>query len=504
MNNSIKLKSSIKKENIHELRNKLNSVKILNINPKLFFDIIPYIEKWIYLHTNYMIIDKGFLPLFGHEEIKIINIGGLIWPIYEGKSIEDYYKTNLLIKTFSTNRFELLEKYVIISLIHILDFITNLFTFPDKKIHKTKHVEIFKTNNELLNKAKRIFGLSYFPYTINFYLGKEKENNIQYFNSQLINEAVELIKEISNTNDLMLKPYDYYFEKKITNAKIDYNDAFSITIKNHLRELINGIKSNNKECKSEYIYSTINGIKRRNINIPEKKFCIEVNQTYALLLKDRKLYNDYDTITIKNSDNALLLRMKIIRFDDFCYQNYINEKTIIINNLHFYSKEELIKDTFYTIFNKHHFLPWYYPKYKEILFNLFSFLSHDELRILIEILNKKYPRYRLLVNFDHNTIRRIAESTLRIAESTLRIAESTSFYNLIDLNSIIFDKYYIIHYPIEFFILMDNLIINEKFDNIMYQYSKIYGFINPKNVRENYIKFRKEMLAFLYGFYNKK
>ena len=298
----------------------------------IFVKIISLIEPWVYLHTNLKLIDHGHLPLVDDETINLISQGeyvvdyffnvenekyntnsgyfdGLFDRLFssnqtnqtshQGNFFSDYYGYfklsnivfDLKIKTSSTNRFEIIEKYAVKSLIVILDIITDkldaIYNYGNnldelrpifQKINNSEIDNIkIDYRPELLTTIKKIMGNPSFNFTSNLMLHPTAQlvKNARKSNYQMIDLLGNNLDSLLNQrNDIMYFPYVYYFITKSGSdfqektTKINYQ-IFDNTIINKINEYFwnlaqLGVYDDSR--KINFISDTTNGIRSLNGN----------------------------------------------------------------------------------------------------------------------------------------------------------------------------------------------------------------------------------------------
>lgn len=268
----------------------------------IFIKLVTLIEPWIYLHTNIKLVDNEHLPLIGEETINLIARGENVISYYfneEKKKYSDpngffdqimqfispkitqltqttqsrlpnetffekysnYFKIsdidfNLNIKTSTINRFEVIEKYAIESLIEILNILTDGFdllhdysdNFDLLKLSFTKVTSIPVKNisidyySEKLNVIKQMMAIPNFKYSTELMLHPTSQNlqNARQSNFKLVKLIEMQLEELMLvTDDIMFFPYIYYFSKMsgktLSRPFINY-DKFNNAIRNEINK----------------------------------------------------------------------------------------------------------------------------------------------------------------------------------------------------------------------------------------------------------------------------
>ncbi|ANB50736.1 hypothetical protein [Powai lake megavirus] len=257
--------------------------------------IISLIEPWIYLHTNVKLVDHGHLPLIGQETINLISRGKYILDYYYRqekknntqndnifknilekifniddnesniflKNYSKYFNASnmsfdLNIKTDNVNRFEIIEKYSVESMIEIIDIMTDNFDILldhsedleqiksffrpiSSAYNDVNNINIDYDSNEL-NYIKNIMSKPYFDYSANLMIHPDPKNTgeARKNNYKLINDISQnLDKFMDKTDDLMFFPYIYYFTKlcsKNISTLTSGITKFNVAIKNEINK----------------------------------------------------------------------------------------------------------------------------------------------------------------------------------------------------------------------------------------------------------------------------
>ncbi len=261
------------KEKIHELKNSqsldyvsgeklLTKISTLSVASTLFDDntsiiltrLFSLIESWIYIHTNIKLIDNGQLPLYGTETINLVLYGNNVVNNYIKTSIRNQtenknivhdlnkihsldldekteFQYDLHISTSNANRFEIIEKYVIESLVDILNIFSEgfdaLFQFSDDlktfdliyQQIKTPTIDIeIDYSKKNLIELKKLMEIPFFNFSIDlmFYPSAQKISQARNTNYELTDLINSQLKELENqSGDIMYFPYIYYFSRKI-------------------------------------------------------------------------------------------------------------------------------------------------------------------------------------------------------------------------------------------------------------------------------------------------
>ncbi len=344
----IRLQTPIIKETIHPKKtptalNWLYPEKIIhNISSKALIDniynenyqhilvgLISLIEPWVYLHTNLKLIDNGHLPLIDDETIILISSGEYMIDYYyrievnkygkqtdlfdkllqsvnnSNKDFFDKYKNyfkisgidfDLNINTSNTNRFEIIEKYVIESLVEILDKITDgldaIYNYDNQRDvllpifnnnYNNDNVESIDIDYDLdlLKKVKTIMANPTFKFDkdLMFHPTKSLIMEARETNYRVFNDFGSQIDAImNNSNNIMIFPYAYFLIKNV-HGKNDYPNSshkkFDNIIINQLNqyfiELSNGEIYSNYH-KNAFFVDSINGFRSINHDLYLKRF----------------------------------------------------------------------------------------------------------------------------------------------------------------------------------------------------------------------------------------
>lgn len=340
--------------------------------------LFSLLEPWIYLKTNVKLIDNELLPLYSDEKIEIVYGGDNIINYYfnwfkvspaASDFVEEYlsffqpsfFEADLLIKTYSTNRFEILEKYAIESLVEILDWLTDGF---EALLHLQDHARVLDTlfqdavdDQEIdievdyqlpkLNDIKNLLGEPSFSYSMKLLTGHSDET-AREANYLLINKMEKKIANLGRySHRLMFYPYFYYFTKLFSKAKLfqldtyhfenkiknEINKQFRILAQNQFyqkekifkfkKKILTDLKNfpqrlyqclqnveipklpNNYDlsitpCRFRYLYNDIRGTEQEFItSISDKKHYCVIDQTFAMTNQNNKLMQDFDFVHLE-------------------------------------------------------------------------------------------------------------------------------------------------------------------------------------------------------------
>ncbi|AGF85179.1 hypothetical protein QJ854_gp603 [Moumouvirus goulette] len=371
----IKLNTPVIKEEIRPVENRksLNRLHpistIHDISTRNLFDIfsdpdsqfilvklITLVEPWIYLHTNVKLIDNGHLPLIDNESINLISRGKYIFDYYfsqeknkygnktsllnnileyiNGNQSDDFFKKytkyldmpnmsfDLNIKTNNVNRFEIIEKYVVESMVEIFDLLTDGF---DTLMDHADNISTLKTffrplksaygsvenininyNIPDLTKLKKIMAKPYFNYSIDLMLNPSSENikNIRQNNYSTVDEITKHLDNLLNkTDDIMFFPYIYYFSKTICKNQASVAPGiikYEVAIQNEIKKYFILLSEKNiysKKNIKRMFGSIINDLSEmnqntfylRNMNIYESSCSYNDVSLYETIVIPKKL-----------------------------------------------------------------------------------------------------------------------------------------------------------------------------------------------------------------------
>uniref|UniRef100_A0A6G6ACH7 Uncharacterized protein n=1 Tax=Borely moumouvirus TaxID=2712067 RepID=A0A6G6ACH7_9VIRU len=307
----IKLNTPVIKEEIRPIENRksLNRLHpistIHDISTRNLFNIfsdpdsqfilvklISLVEPWIYLHTNVKLVDNGHLPLIYDESINLVSRGKYILDYYFSQEKNKYDNNNgllnnilayindnhsndffkkytkyldmpnmsfdLNIKTNNVNRFELIEKYTVESMVEIFDILTDGFdalldhaddittlkTFfrPLKSAYgSVENINIDYDTDDLIN-LRKIMAKPYFNYSMDLMLNPSSEilKNTRPSNYFIIDEITKHLNSLLNkTDDIMFFPYIYFFSKTICKNQASVAPGiikFEVAIQNEINK----------------------------------------------------------------------------------------------------------------------------------------------------------------------------------------------------------------------------------------------------------------------------
>lgn len=342
-----------------------------------FVRLISFIEPWIYLRTNIKLINNDLLPLYDDEKIEVIFKGENVINFYfnqvenryhEPHSVFDnllntfndnkdffdkyakYFRSShfafdLNIKTNSSNRFEILEKYVIDSLTEILNIITDgfdaLYDFSDDLksleliFNQTMKNEQFNLiidySSEKLNRVKKLMAIPYFTYSsqLLFNPTSQLQKNARDTNYHIFDQITYEFSNLNNeTNNLIFYPYIYYFTKLSSKSnKFTMSDyGFENAIKNEINKqflILANYNFYNLKRKTNMIKSIVNRIN----DLPDKVVYDIINDD--LTIKDESYYHQIHIPRILNISNVEITPSQSY----YVYNNLENNNTDVINSL---------------------------------------------------------------------------------------------------------------------------------------------------------------------------
>lgn len=295
----------------------------------LFIELITLIEPWVYLHANIKLVDNGHLPLIGEETINLVSRGENIINYYFNIEKNKYSKSNsffnnifgsasdsdnnaffkknsgyfkisdidfnLNIRTNRSDRFEIIEKYVIESLVDVLNILTDgfdaLYDYYDKKdilsnifqqtssaIQKIDQDSVESSSNNIsvknilihydienLDIIKRMMAIPYFDFSSELMMHPTPQNcKMARKNNFKLIELIDIeIKQLLTvTDDIMFFPYIYYFENiagKTLSKPFIGHEKFDAAIRNQINKYFFLLTESNlyNETNRKYVASTI-------------------------------------------------------------------------------------------------------------------------------------------------------------------------------------------------------------------------------------------------------
>ncbi|QGR54076.1 hypothetical protein [Moumouvirus maliensis] len=546
----IKLNTPVIKEEIRPIENRksLNRLHpistIHDISTRNLFNIfsdpdsqfiivklITLIEPWIYLHTNVKLVDNGHLPLIYDESINLVSRGKYILDYYFSQEKNKYDNNNgilnnilsyindnhsndffkkytkyldmpnmsfdLNIKTNNVNRFELIEKYTVESMVEIFDILTDGFdalldhaddittlkTFfrPLKSAYgSVENINIDYDTDDLIN-LKKIMAKPYFNYSMDLMLNPSSEilKNTRPSNYFIIDEITKHLNSLLNkTDDIMFFPYIYFFSKTICKNQASVAPGiikFEVAIQNEINKyfiLLAEKNIYNKKTIKKMFGSIINNLSEIN----ENTFYLR-NMNVDESLCD---YNDstlYDTVVIPKRlgirDIEIIPRESVYLFNG---DNKTDSKIIETSN----KKHSIIFDQSLAKITRSG--TW--------LTDLDIFKIDLNIAILHVLFNNQNVVYPIVADFININIERIASSTYVETVNTAPVIVNYLEHPNINIKS--YDKKTLIHK------LVKNIFDGEHYlPWYIYNYNKslarVLFLLNTE--RKPYISFLKKLLT---------
>lgn len=219
-------------------------------NCKFIFEIVNIIEKWIHFNTNIMLINNNQAPLTACEDINIVMNGSKLMDfVMNGNFVKErrnsirgpvsgLFETTdfgylIQIKTRSSNRFEIIEKFCIESLYEILSIVSELldqlisghtFSFPNKFVMMDDRLLSIdnKSQSNNLRILKKIIEEPHFSFTKDIYDKKINPKEMQERNKILLIDMEKILNLIQRENISILSyPYFTFFNMNTDEITFD-------------------------------------------------------------------------------------------------------------------------------------------------------------------------------------------------------------------------------------------------------------------------------------------